>query len=110
MIPIVGQRVNVNGNVGTVTEVYDGLQKFSVKVHGKVIDYGADFYFSDYGEFGLVRPVSNESKMETIINQFRDYQIEWLKSHNDLKFEPAIEEILVQFLLDTAECFIRGEK
>ena len=110
MIPITGQKVEVNGNVGVITKVYEGLNKFSVQIHGKLMDYGADFYFSDYGEFGLVRPVSNESKMETIINQFRDYQIEWLKSHNDLKFEPTIEEILVQFLIDTAECFIKEEK
>ena len=107
MIPIVGQRVDINGNVGTVTEVYDGLQKFSVKVHGKVMDYGADFYFSDYGEFGLVRPVSNESKMETIINQFRDYQIKWLTSHNDIKLTPEVEQLVIGFLNDTAECFIK---
>ena len=107
MIPIVGQRVDVNGNVGTVTEVYDGLQKFSVKVHGKVMDYGADFYFSDYGEFGLVRPVSNESKMETIINQFRDYQIDWLTGHCDIVCDPETEQVIIQFIKDTTECFIK---
>ncbi len=38
---------------------------------------------------------------------YRDYQIEWLMSHCDIELEPKLEQLIVQFLKDTAECFIR---
>ena len=41
---------------------------------------------------------------ENIIRQFRDYQVEWLTSHCDLGLEPTLEEWVVRFLNDTAEC------
>lgn len=43
-----------------------------------------------------------------LISQFRDYQIEWLTSHNDIDLKEA-EMWVVQFLKDTAECFVKTE-
>lgn len=41
-----------------------------------------------------------------IINEFNHYQTEWLTSHNDIKFIPEEEALIVQFLKDTANSFI----
>lgn len=41
-----------------------------------------------------------------IIPDFVKYQIEWLTSHNDLEFEPVIEDAIVQMLKDTGKSFI----
>lgn len=43
-----------------------------------------------------------------LINKFRDYQIEWLTSHNDIDLHET-EMWVVQFLRDTAECFVKTE-
>ena len=49
-------------------------------------------------------------QMETIINQFRDYQIDCLTSHCDIVCDSEIEQIIVQFIKDTADCFIKEDK
>ena len=41
-----------------------------------------------------------------IIPDFVGYQIDWLMSHNDLEFEPVIEDTIVQMLKDTGKSFI----
>ena len=41
-----------------------------------------------------------------IIPDFVKYQIEWLTSHDDLEFEPAIKDAIVQMLQDTGKSFI----
>lgn len=41
-----------------------------------------------------------------LIQRFRDYQIDWLTSHNDIELEPQMEELIINFLRDTASCFI----
>ena len=41
-----------------------------------------------------------------IIPDFVKYQIEWLTSHNDLEFEPVIEDAIVKMLKDTGKSFI----
>lgn len=43
-----------------------------------------------------------------LISRFRDYQIEWLTSHNDIDLHET-EMWVVQFLKDTAECFLKTE-
>lgn len=43
-----------------------------------------------------------------LISRFRDYQIEWLTSHNDIDLQET-EMWVVQFLKDTAECFLKTE-
>jgi hypothetical protein len=44
-----------------------------------------------------------------IIEKFRDYQIAWLKSHNDIELEPQTEELITGFIRDTANSFEMGE-
>lgn len=41
-----------------------------------------------------------------LIQHFHDYQVEWLKSHYDIELEPQLEELIVRFLHDTANCFM----
>lgn len=43
------------------------------------------------------------------IYKFRDFQREWLTSHNDIKLYPDTEELVLDFLDDTAKAFIREE-
>ena len=47
-----------------------------------------------------------ELLIESLINDFRDYQKEWLTSHNDIKFDKPEENLILDFLDDTAECYI----
>jgi hypothetical protein len=41
--------------------------------------------------------------------KFRDYQKEWLTSHNDIELEPELEEMILEFIDDTTMSFIREE-
>ena len=41
-----------------------------------------------------------------VIRKFLDYQIEWLTSHCDIELEPELEQLIIRFLKDTAECFM----
>jgi len=43
------------------------------------------------------------------IYKFRDFQKEWLLSHNDIWLLPDAEELVLSFLEDTTNCFIREE-
>ena len=43
-----------------------------------------------------------------LVSRFRDYQIEWLTSHDDLDLKET-DMLVVQFLKDTAECFLKTE-
>ena len=45
--------------------------------------------------------------MDDLISRFRDYQIEWLTSHNDIEFCEEEEKLIIGFLKDTAESFMR---
>ena len=45
--------------------------------------------------------------MDDLISRFRDYQIEWLTAHNDIEFCEEEEKLIVGFLKDTAESFMR---
>ena len=40
------------------------------------------------------------------INTFKEYQKEWLTSHNDIEFDTYEEELILGFLEDTAKSFI----
>ena len=44
--------------------------------------------------------------MDDLISRFRDYQIEWLTSHNDIEFCEEEEKLIIGFLKDTAESFV----
>lgn len=49
--------------------------------------------------------IEPERKKDTI-QKFHDYQVEWLLSHCDLELEPQLEEWVVRFLHDTANCYM----
>lgn len=53
-----------------------------------------------------IRALKNEQTDGDLISRFRDYQIEWLTSHNDIDLHET-EMWVVQFLKDTAECFLK---
>lgn len=44
--------------------------------------------------------------IKTFINDFRDYQKEWLTSHNDIEFDRPDEDLILAFLDDTADSYI----
>ena len=41
-----------------------------------------------------------------LIDDFKDYQIDWLLSHFDIEFEEKVEDTVIQFIKDTAQCYI----
>lgn len=43
------------------------------------------------------------------IYKFREFQREWLTSHNDIELDWETEELVLGFLDDTAKAFIREE-
>ena len=43
------------------------------------------------------------------IYKFREFQREWLTSHNDIELDSDTEELVLDFLDDTAKAFIREE-
>lgn len=49
--------------------------------------------------------IEPERKKDTI-QKFHDYQVEWLLAHCDLELEPQLEECVVRFLHDTANCYM----
>lgn len=51
-----------------------------------------------------------ESFKNDAINEFCQYQIEWLTAHCDVEFRPEEEALIIRFLQDTAECFKRENK
>ena len=51
----------------------------------------------------------NDSERKEIVQKFHDYQVEWLKSHNDIQFDNQTEEMVVRFLHDTANRFVLDE-
>lgn len=42
----------------------------------------------------------------SLINDFRDYQKEWLTSHCDIEFDRPEEDLILAFLDDTADSYI----
>lgn len=52
--------------------------------------------------------IEPERKPDTI-QKFHDYQVEWLKSHYDIEFEPQLEEMIIRFLHDTANRYMMEE-
>lgn len=47
-----------------------------------------------------------ELLIKSLINDFREYQKEWLTSHNDITFDKPDEDLILGFLDDTANCYI----
>ena len=51
-------------------------------------------------------PTIEPEHKKDAIQKFHDYQVEWLLSHCDLELEPQLEEWVVRFLHDTANCYM----
>lgn len=51
----------------------------------------------------------NDSERKDIVQKFHDYQVEWLKSHNDIHLDERTEEMIIRFLHDTANRFMLDE-
>ena len=47
-----------------------------------------------------------ELLIKSLINDFRDYQKEWITSHNDIEFCPEEENLIIGFLNNTAKFYI----
>ena len=64
-------------------------------------------------DFMRMKRVRMPERKKDAIQKFHDYQVEWLLSHCDLELEPQLEEWVVRFLHDTANCYMiemdRGE-
>lgn len=50
-----------------------------------------------------------KSLTESLIYDFRDYQKEWLTSHDDFELDKLNEDLILAFLDDTAECYIESQ-
>ena len=44
--------------------------------------------------------------IESLINDFRNYQKEWLTGHNDIELDRPEEDLILAFLDDTADSYI----
>lgn len=53
-----------------------------------------------------MKDVTLELLIKSLINDFREYQQEWLTSHCDIEFEQAEEDLILAFLYDTADSYI----
>ena len=80
----------------------------------ELIDKYGEWYTEEGTEAGYIgtikgivdsMPTIEERKKDTI-QKFHDYQVEWLLSHCDLELEPQLEEWIVRFLHDTANCYM----
>ena len=50
--------------------------------------------------------MNNSLEKIELIDDFKDYQIDWLLSHFDIEFEEKVEDTVIQFIKDTAQCYI----
>ena len=48
----------------------------------------------------------SKDEIQELLTDFVKYQISWLTSHNDVKFEPIIESLVAQMLIDTRNCYL----
>lgn len=55
--------------------------------------------------FDLIGNLPSAQPDKVSLQKFTEYQIDWLTSHCDLELEQELEEWVVRFLRDTAECY-----
>lgn len=53
-----------------------------------------------------MKEVTLELLIKSLILDFYKYQVEWLTSHNDIEFDKPEEDLILQFLDDTADSYI----
>ena len=91
-------------NVTLTSEEYTRLlnlkQKYRKKAKRfkrKYVELKREFFSSD----------KDKQMIKRIINEFHDYQVEWLTLHNDIEFCKEEEDIIVEWLHQTADVFIK---
>jgi len=88
-----------------------------IKGYGNDPDNADPFRLSEFYRFYELPNIAvsreNFEKMQPVglgqkdtIQKFHDYQVEWLKSHYDIELEPQLEEMIIRFLHDTANCYM----
>lgn len=50
--------------------------------------------------------VKRQRKTVDVIKDFHDYQVGWLTSHHDITLSPEEENLILNFLHDTADCYV----
>lgn len=45
--------------------------------------------------------------LTAVIEKYKEYQKEWLTSHQDIEFEKPEEDLILEFLENTADGFIQ---
>ena len=65
-----------------------------------------DAALSIIGDVMLALPSIQPERKKDIVQKFHDYQVEWLKSQYDIVLEPQLEEMIIRFLHDTANCYM----
>ena len=50
----------------------------------------------------------NILEVQDTIDNFKDYQINWLRGHCDIELEDESEDVVVQFIRDTANTYVNG--
>lgn len=53
-----------------------------------------------------MKDVTLDLLIKSLINDFRDYQKEWLTRHDDIEFDKPEEDLILAFLDDTADTYI----
>ena len=53
-----------------------------------------------------MKDITADLFIKSVINDFKEYQKEWLTSHNDIEFEQPEEDLILAFLEDTADAYI----
>lgn len=72
-----------------------------------VREHSESYWADDFAEYWVNRqPTIEPERKKDTIQKFHDYQVEWLLSHCDLELEPQLEEWVVRFLHDTANCYM----
>lgn len=54
----------------------------------------------------VIQNLRDNEALELLINDFRDYQKEWLTSRKDIELDIPKEDLILAFLDDTADCYI----
>lgn len=79
-------------------------------IDADALEPDADYDDGEYWAYSVTQiknaPTIEPERKKDIIQKFHDYQIDWLKSHYDIELEPQLEEMIVRFLHDTANCYM----
>ena len=83
----------------------NAIRKEEVLLHGRSNNKDCCTLSTALYEIEHAPTIEPERKKDTV-QKFHDYQVEWLLSHCDLELEPRLEEWVVRFLHDTANCYM----